>query len=362
MSSRSHPTADLFDELATWTSSPVVSLFVPIDPARRHLDRLELKAALSWAEHALVHDHGLRRADAISMLAPVEAPSDVDPGLGSTEAWFLAAGHIAAVGLPEAVGPAVVIGDTADALGLLPFLDEGPEYLVLAFSTHRVRLFRADRYSITPVTVPNLPTSLEDELWYVKREVTFSRHGSGAMHASGGGNQRHKDDVLRFAQLVDRALSPVLAGARSPLVVIGVEYEASIVASTISCADVMTTTVHGNPDDLDAQTLHESTWGTVRAHIDPVTAALGTVRELAGTGLVALGSAAVAAAARDGAVAQLLVDQEVARVPRAQGRLDPMRHVLGSALTAAVRTGADAYGVPSGSLPDGEIAAAVLRY
>ncbi|MFZ9629871.1 MAG: hypothetical protein ACO3C1_11035 [Ilumatobacteraceae bacterium] len=362
MSLHAHPTADLLEELAGWSVSPVVSLFVPIDPTRRHLDRLELKAALSWAEHALVHEHRLRRSDAISMLAPVEAPNAVDPGAGSTEAWFLAPGQMVAVGLPEPVGPAVVIGESADTLALLPFLDDGPEYFALAFSTHRVRLFRADRYSIEQVHVPDLPTSIEDELWYVQREPTFSRHGSGVMHASGGGNLRHKDDVMRFAQLVDHALSPVLAGSRAPVVVMGVEYEASIMAAAVTAAPVVPTRVLGNPDALDPRTVHEYTYDLARSHLDPSVGVLATVRELAGTGRVVLGPDGVAVAAADGAIAQLVVSRDAARVPRAQGLLDPVRRTLGEALTAAVAAGADVYAVADDALPDNALAAAVLRY
>lgn len=361
MQLRAHPSPGLLADLAAWSTQPVVSLFVPVDPTRRHLDRLELKAALSWAEHSLIHDHGLRRADAISMLAPVEAPSAVDPGAGSTEAWFLALGHMAAVGLGDVVGPAVSVGDVPDTLGLLPFLDDGPAYHVLAFSPHRVRRFRADRYSISSVEVPSMPRTLDDALWFVKRESTFSRHGSGEMHASGGGNQRHKDDLRAFARLVDAAIGPVLAGTGGPLVVLGVEYEVAIVLDALRYEPRLPCEAHGNPDSLDARAVHALTWPAVHRQFSAADSWSTRARELAGTGRVALDVDEIADAALQGAVAALLVSDVVAAVPRAQGRLDAGRSTLSMALTNAVTSGAEAYAVPSASLPPGAIAAALLR-
>ena len=361
MQLRSHPSPSLLAELAAWSSQPVVSLFIPVDPTRRHLDRLELKAARGWAEHSLIHDHGLRRADAISMLAPVEAPSAVDPGAGSTEAWFLAPGHMAAVGLGDLVGPAVSVGDAPDALGLLPFLDDGPAYHVLAFSPHRVRLFRADRYAISSIELPAMPRTIDDALWYVKRETTFSRHGSGEMHASGGGNQRHKDDLRTFAQLVDAAIGPVLAGTATPLVVLGVEYEVAIVLGALHYEPRLACEAHGNPDSLDAREVHALTWPAVHRQFDAAGAAAARACELAGTGRVALDIDEIAEAALQGAVSALLVCDATAAVPRAQGRLDVTRSTLGRALTNAVTSGAEAYAVPPTALPPGAVAAALLR-
>lgn len=358
---RSHPTPALLADLAAWSSPPVVSLFVAVDPMQRHLDRRELKAALGWAEHSLVHEHGLRRADAIAMLAPVEAPGAVDSGSGSTVAWFLAPGRMVTVGLAEPLGPAVSVGEVPDALGLLPFVENGPEYHVLAFSAHRVRLFRADRYSITGVEVPAMPRSIEDALWYVKRETTFSRHGSGEMHASGGGNQRHKDDLRRFAQLVDDAIGPVLAGRGSPLVVLGVGYETAIVLDALRYEPRLDVGVHGNPDDLDARGVHDVTWPLVRRQFDPSSAATDRTRALAGTGRVALDLDEIEAAAMQGAVATLLVSDSVTAVPRAQGHLDQGRAQLSRAFLHAASAGADAHSVAASAMPPGATAAALLR-
>lgn len=48
-----HPDHELLRELSTWHEPPVATLFVPIDPAHRDIDRVALKAMLQQAEREL---------------------------------------------------------------------------------------------------------------------------------------------------------------------------------------------------------------------------------------------------------------------------------------------------------------------
>lgn len=365
-----HPDRHLFDELAQWgeapstDGAPIVSLYIPIDPAQRHLDRLELRAAVSWAEHALVHDRGVRRSEAISMLSSLSSPEYAGTATGQTETramvWFATAGRSIGVGLPGSVGPSVTIGDVADTLGLVPFADAGPRYAVLVFSLAHVRLFAADRFSIREVPVHDMPRGMADALWYVQRESTMQRHGSGAVHASGDGREHRKEDIRRYAQLVLGHVRPLLDAA-SPVVVMGVGYETAIVAEELRDRRVTTLDV-GSPDDLSAAVVHELSWPAVVQDSQAADDALALVAELLGTGRAVTSVADIDEFARQGAVQSILVARRLTDPPRTQGMLDGDRALLADAVTNAASAGATLLAVDDDRLPSGCTAAAVLRW
>ena len=339
-----HPDHALLRELSTWRERPVATLFVPIDPAHRDVDRVALKAMLQQAARELGDDVG------IDWSAPALPPASATVPW-RTLVWFLAPGRVATTHLPVVVGPELVVGDVPHVLGLLPWLDTGPEYLVLALSQHHVRVFTAGRYHIEQVHVPDMPAALEEALWYVRREPTFQRHGSGAMHATGGGNQWHKDDVQRFVQLVDEALVRTTRSSEGlrqrPLVVVGVGYEAAMFRDAHGAAMVL----EANPDHWTEAQLHDRTWPVVSAIPGPAKSAAMRAAERAGTGMAVLDPADIRAAAEEGAVSELLVARSATGVPD-----------LDEAVLAAVSTGAAVWSVADDDLPTGAPAAALLRH
>jgi hypothetical protein len=346
----------------TWNSTPVVSVFVPLDPTRTDADPVQLNSIAGWAEAALVADHGLDRAAAAAVLAPLSEaiPASLPSRRGA--AWFLAPGRATCMSLPAPVELAVEIGDVADSLCLLPYLGNGPEYYVVAISQHRVRVFRCSHYEIEPVQVPQLPKSLEDALWYVQREPTFERHGSGTVHASGGGQQYHKDDIHQFLHLVDKALAPMLVGSHAPLVVMGVGYEASMFINESHYRHVVPTPLSGNPDTADVATIHQRSWDLIGSQPGPAGAAAARVRELLGTGRAVTDFDEIASAAANGAVDALVVARSMTEPGDRRGSMSPQRSQLARAVNAALAAGGHAYVVEPGELPTGAMAAAVLRY
>jgi hypothetical protein len=358
MDSATYPDLRLVRELAEWPEGAVVSIYVPVDPAHRDVDRVSLKASLQWAGEELVARHHFTPADAAALTAAADMPAAMQSG---TVVWFLGRGRGRCVLLPEPVGPATVVGEVADVMGLLPYLGDNGAYFVLALSQHRVRLFRASRYRIDPVTVPDLPKSLEEALWFVHREPTFERHGSGAMHASGGGREWHKDDMQRFVQLVDEAVLPVLRGSTAPLVVLGVGYEAAMFVNVSRYRHVVREPVEGNPDSLDADQVHERSWAVAKDRVSVAGDLLAKARELLGTGMAVSDAVELRTAAVSGAVGSLLVTPAATAVPTVQRELGAEREALCRAVLSAAASGAGLFVAPDDRLPGGGAAVALLR-
>jgi len=293
------------------------------------------------------------------MLAPLSDPAPLPGAAGAPAApsrgaaWFLAPGRATCISLPGPAGPSIEIGPVPNTVRLLPFMENGPHYVVLAISQSRVRVFRASRFDIAPLPVPDMPKSLEDALWYIQREPTFQRHGSGMMHASGGGPQYHKDDIHQYLHMVDRALGPVL---------VGVGYEAAMFVNESHYRHIVPTPVVGNADTLDVATIHERTWAVASALPGAAQAAAARARELAGTGRAVTDLTEVGTAAVSGAVDQLIVARSATDGDQVQGPLGEDRSRLASALNAALANGATAHVVDDDELPDGALAVAILRY
>lgn len=344
-------------ELAEWPFGATVSVYVPLDPSHRDIDRVALKASLQWAEARLTDQFGIESAAAAQITAIASMPNVASLG---TVVWYLAEGRSKCVTLPVAVPASATVGAAPDVLGLLPYLDSD-SYFVLALSQHRVRLFRAGRYRIEPVAVPDLPRSLEEALWFVRREPTFERHGSGSMHAAGSGREWHKDDLHRFVQLIDEAVMPVVRVSNAPLLVMGVGYEAAMFVNASRYRHVVREPVEGNPDSLEASEVHARSWTAMQDRVWTATEVVSKARALLGTGLAVTDPAELLVAAERGEVGTLAVSAAASAVRQGHHLLGGPRHDLCRTVLWSAAAGAAVHVVPSGDLPGGADAVALLR-
>lgn len=362
MDSSPNPARTALREIVSWDSGPVVSIFLPQDPARTDLDPIQLKACAQWVQESLVRDHHESTETAERLARPLLDAAGVPPTPGHGRAWFLREGYAISLALTGCRNLVMEIGGVPDTLRLLPHVFNGPDYVVLAISQNHPRAFRANRSTITPLEIANLPKSLSDALWYVRREPTLERHGSGAAHMGGGGQQYRKDDIHQFLHLVDKALCTALAGSHSPLVVMGVGYEAAMFINESHYRHVVRTPVTGNPDAVDLDTIHRLSLSVLGTQPGPADAALARARELAGTGLAISDAAEILEAAHRGAVDQLLVARSLTGDDAYRGPLEPRREQLATALNRAMDCGATAHVVSDEELPPGAVATALLRY
>lgn len=357
-----NPTRAALRDFASWDSGPVVSIFLPQDPTRTDLDPIQLKACAQWVEESLVRDHQQSHTDAEEMVAPLldAASGTTRPGHG--HAWFLSPHCSVSLPLHGFTDLVMEIGGVPDTLRLLPHLSTGPDYVVVAISQKHVRVFRANRTSIEALEVAGLPKSLDDALWYIRREPTFERHGSGAMHMAGGGQDFRKSDLHQYLHLVDKALCTALAGTHAPLVVMAVGYEASMFINESHYRHIVHLPITGNPDNIDPQIIHERSWAIMSAQAGPAEEAVARARRLAGTGMTVSDTDEIVRVAHAGAVDLFLVARSLTNTGAYRGALDAVREQLATALNLAMANGAAAHVVADVDLPDGSLATAVLRY
>ena len=220
-------------ELAKHREWPTVSIHMAIhrgnDSARQNLIRY--KNLLREAQASL-RQHGMRTAGIETFLWAAKEVAE-DAALwrqgGARGLAVLISGSVSHVlrldiELPEAL----MTGDRFLIRPLLPALDKGERFLVLALSKNRVRLLEGGRSRIAEVDVAGMPKSLADALKYddYERQVQFhSRTPAAAgggrraamFHGQGSASDAEKASLSRYFRMIDQGLKEFLTDSSPPL-------------------------------------------------------------------------------------------------------------------------------------------------
>ncbi len=361
------PNHSTLSTLAEWRGSPLVSAFVPVNssqPQGRQAAARAVRHVAQMAAARLTAEHGMDPGVAAIFVSPMtdEALLDGVPLSSRGLAMFASAKRCETMPLPLAVGPAVETGDRLDLLRLLPMLCGNREFYTVTIDQKGAHLFRGDRFELTPVHVDELPGSIEDTLWYIRREPILNRHGSGVIHGAGGGQDLRKDDVRHFIHLIDKAVTTELDGSDAPLVVVGVDYEAAMFINHTRYRHAVKPAILGSPDSMPIAEIHRRSWELVHAQDDAGAAVLRQFYNLAGTGKAATAPSEIVAASEQGVVRELLVAASATDGGQTPALTAAERHAIVVAVNQALLHKADIHIVDDASLPDGIRVGAVLRY
>lgn len=353
--------------LVEWDSPLVVSAFVPVDfsqPQPTEPITQTMRRLAQIASSALIDRYGLTQGVVDTLVAPLLDVSTLDdmPTASRGLAIFVSSDRSNRVALPTSVGPAVEVGHRPDLLRLLPAVVDDAEYYALTIGKKGAKLFRGSQFRFEEVPVADMPGSIEDALWYIRREPVSNRVGSGVLHGSGGGEDLRKDNVRQYIHLIDKAVTPVLNSHDIPLVVIGVEYEASMFINSTHHRHTVDVPVCGSPEAMTLEELHRRSWAYVHDRSASATQAVERFRQLAGTGKTVIDPEELTAASRDGLVSDLLVarsatdDSTGSPMPAAQ------RPVAVKAVNECLRHRSRILIVDDDDLPSDARVAAILRY
>jgi hypothetical protein len=309
------------NELLKEHVSPCVSLFMPTHRGGSQQDPIRWRKQLAEAEEQLVHD-GWRSSEVRKMLEPARQMLE-DPTFwrnqGDGLAGFVAPDFMRVFRLPMSFTDAITVGNAFSILPLLPLLSGDGGFFVLAFSQNAVRLLQGSRDNIHEIELEAMPHGMAEALVShdTDEPLTYhTRRTSGGTWAAifeghGVGIDDFKDDLLLYFQQVDRALHPLLRQEKSPLVLASVDYLQPIYRQANTYSHLVDRGIHGNPDRLSDQQLHDLAWRIVsplfqKARQD----AEARYRELAFTEHASANPEAIVTAAYQGRVETLFVAQD----------------------------------------------------
>lgn len=314
-------------ELAKHREWPTVSIHMTIhrgnDSARQNLIRY--KNLLKEAQSSL-RQHGMRPAEIETFLCAAKKLAEDASMWRSGDARGLAVllgkstNHV--LRLDIEVPEAVMTGDRFLIRPLLPALDKGERFFVLALSKNRVRLLEGGRSQITEVDVAGMPKSLADALKYddYERQVQFHSRTPGLggggrraaiFHGQGSASDAEKASLSRYFRMIDQGLKEFLVDSSPPLLLAGVDYLLPIYRSVNSYPGLVELALTGNPDDTPASELHVEALDLLEPYFRAeIERDLANFESLLGTGIASNDIEVILSAACEGRIKTLFVSPD----------------------------------------------------
>lgn len=272
------PTNEQLQQLSQ-LSSPCVSIYLPthVVGADTRENTIRFKNRLKDAERQL-QELGYNEGSAETFLQAAYARVE-DNNFWQHQQHGLAV-FVSSEGTQEYLLPAspeeiTVVAPHVHIKPLLPLLSHDEHFFVLAVSLNDVRLFEASRYRIDEVALPeDAPANMADTLRFDYREehvehFTVSAGGASVFQGQGSGKDDRDTNILRFLRSLDNGVRQVLEphGARIPLVFAGDKGIFPVYQQANHYQGLLEDAITGNPDEHDAQTLHQQAWQLLEPRI-----------------------------------------------------------------------------------------------
>ena len=368
---------DLFEErpgtcISLYFSTPRPGTRTPQGPVR-------LQNLLGRTREDL-RARGLSETAIETLLGPLEDLVIDFPSWNDREegiALFRAPDFTRALRLPVVFPERCAIGDHFFLKPLLPFVASDNRFYVLALSRNEVRFLEATARTVRRLTPKDLPGSLTEALGGQRTSQDLQYHTAGAKpavyHGQGVGREDEKAELRRFLHQVDAAVCRLLAGRRSPLVLVGAEPLPSLYREISGYPWLAAAVIPGNPEHLRDEELRDRAWQLLEPSFQEARSRMAErFGELSRTGKASADVSKILPAARHGRVEALFVncDEEVwgrldenageVRIHASQESGD--EDLLDAAALFSLRNGGTVYGVGRGEVPGGGRLAAVFRY
>jgi len=372
--------------LAAIRSETAVSLTLPthIVGETGLQDVIVLKNLITRAEDRLA-SQGMGPVEARELLARAASlPNDAEFWNRRSEglAVFVSAGLFRTYRLPLALNESCTVGRRLSIKSLVPAVDRGERYLVLALSQNHLQLFEATSTGIDKVTVKGLPKNKQEALHVDSvdrgQQVHMGMRGgpskqAAVFHGQGGEKDTAKTDLEQFFRVAGRALEPMLSHESAPLLLAGVDYLLPIFRQTCCYPQLVERHLRGNCDLLTNQQLHEHSWIIMREYFDrPRRDALQRLRALLGTGKASADPADVATAAATGKIEVLLSDvgqeqpgvfePKASRAAICAAPSDGSEDLVNFAIAETLLHGGTVWSAAANDLPNGAPMGAIYRY
>jgi hypothetical protein len=245
-----------------------VSVFLPTHRAGREIeqDPIRLDNLLRKAEKELI-DRGMRSPDVKGLLDPPHGlmkngffTRHQADGLSI----FVSADEFRYFRMPIHFEEELAVSNRFYLKPLVPILNAGNRFDILAISRKSVRLFKCTEFGMSEAELKDVPKNMQEALGYEDSEsrpqVRVASQGSNSnvsmLHGHGGGVETDKEDLWQYFQKLRDGLHPYFRDERDPLIFAGVEYLFPIFKQVNLYPNTLDKAIDGNPDGFDPQELH----------------------------------------------------------------------------------------------------------
>lgn len=176
--------------------------------------------------------------------------------------------------LPLEFSETVVVSDRLHLKPLIPLFSHDAHFYVLALSLDEVRLLHGTAHGMNEIELPeDVPASLPESLQMDDpearlnvRTTSTSYRGEGDQPSTFHGHSPEDDrkvGIKRYCQQVDNAISDLLDGDDTPLILAGVEYVQTIYREVNSYGHLVAEGIAGNPENAELEDLHGKAWALI---------------------------------------------------------------------------------------------------
>lgn len=256
-----------------------VSIFLPTHRAGREIeqDPIRLDNLLRRAEKELINQ-GMRSINAKELLGP--AYGLVQNGFFTRHqadglSIFASTDLFRFYRVPIHFQELLAVGNRFHLKPLIPMLNAGNRFYILAISRKSVRLFQATEFGVIEIELKGVPKSMSEALGYDETEsrLLFRSMAQAStmkdmpmLHGHGGGVEKDKEYLYNYFKKLKDALHPYLKEEKAPLIFAGVEYLFPIFKDSGIYQNVIVEPLEGNPDGLEAKELHARALRLVRLY------------------------------------------------------------------------------------------------
>lgn len=268
-------TEDDLRDLVTMRSKFCVSLFMPTykigSEIQQNIPRF--KNLIADAQERLI-SAGLRPTEAVAFLEP--ARRFLKNGFfwqhqADGLATFISPGLVKVYRLPAVMPEKAVIGSKFYLKPLLPLLTGNTKFYLLDLDTSGCRLFVGTRYMLSQIESEKIPGSLDETLGFdtMAKDVQFASqpaivgHETGMQFGYGRQTDKQKVNMVNYFHKVDDAISDLLHGSNSPLILAGVEYLHPLYKDANTNTHLVEKGIENNISLIGLKELHEKAWTLV---------------------------------------------------------------------------------------------------
>ncbi len=256
-------------ELIDCQEGPCVSILLPSHTRdlEAHRDGVRYKNLLKKAAGRL-REEGLKARECEALLAPLHDIWSSRSAEAHGLAVFASSRGHRAYWVPLELEEVLVVSDAFHLKPLLPLLTGDGRFYILAISQKNARLFQASKFTMSEIELKDLPASLAESFRFDVFEKSLQHHTSSGpdasgrpnaiFHGHGGAGHDHllERKLHEHLHQLDTGIQKLIEDHHAPLVLAGVRSLCATYRHASRAHHLMPEGIDGNPEQLDARTLH----------------------------------------------------------------------------------------------------------
>ena len=313
-----------FTDLAKTHDANCISIYVPTSRAGEEVDQkhaqLKLKNILNDV-HATLDASGIVNKELNASLQKLELLlNDVQFFRHQSDglAIYLQGSNMSYFTLPVKFEPSYYISDHFYLIPVLPFFNDDGTFYLLALSQQKASLYEGSRHFISEIILDEIaPDSLEDAVNKDNPEKSLQFRSAGGSdkgvlyHGQGSGKDDRQKELEKYFRSLDQAVNSILGEEKAPLILACVDPHFPVYRDLTAYNYLFPKHIPGNPDEMDAQLLHEKGWHLVKDHfLAERKAVRAQIRDLSAGGRTSYSLEEIVPASLDGRVESLFLRSE----------------------------------------------------